>query len=109
LQKVRCKKFALKLHSFFSIKPQEVMGCPSASLRRGSEGLEFGLQGTMLKVAPVSTKYLSLVNSSDQKIKPAFAGKCIAVAVACEGKATEPKEVRRRISFLTRNRAECTC
>jgi hypothetical protein len=34
------------------------MGCPSAPLRRGPDGLEFWLQGTMLKVAPVSTKYL---------------------------------------------------
>jgi hypothetical protein len=70
---------------------------------------EFWLQGTMLKVAPVSTQYLSLVNSSVKKIKPAFAGKCIDVAVAGVGKAAEPKEVRRRISFLTKNRAECTC
>jgi hypothetical protein len=37
----------------------------------------------MLKVAPVSIKYLSLVNSSVRNIKTAFAGKCIAVAVAC--------------------------
>jgi hypothetical protein len=56
----------------------------------------------MLKVASVSTKYLSLVNSSVKKIKPAFAGKCKAVAVACVGKAAEPKEIWRRISFLTR-------
>ncbi len=41
----------------------------------------------MLKVAPVSTKYLSLVNLSVKKIRPAFAGKCIAVAVASVGKA----------------------
>jgi hypothetical protein len=65
------------------------MGWPSASLRRGPDGFEFWLQGTMLKVAPVSTKYLSLVNSSVKKIKPAFAGKCIAVAVACVGKAAD--------------------
>jgi hypothetical protein len=32
--------------------------CP---LSRGPDGLEFWLQGTMLKVAPVSTKYLSFV------------------------------------------------
>ncbi len=63
----------------------------------------------MLKVAPVSTKYLSLVNSSVKNIKPALAGKCIAMAEACVGKAAEPKGVRRRISFLTKNRAECTC
>jgi hypothetical protein len=63
----------------------------------------------MLKVAPVSTKYLSLVNSSDKKIKSVFAGKCIAMAVACVGKATESKEVQQRISFLTKNRVKCTC
>ncbi len=91
------------------IKPQEGMGCPSAPLRRGPGGLKFLLQGTMLKVAPVSTKYLSLVNSSVKKIKPAFSGKCIAVAVACVGKAAEPNGVQRRSSFPTKNRAECTC
>jgi hypothetical protein len=48
----------------------------------------------MLKVAPISTKYLLLVNSSVRKIKPAFAGKCIAVAVACAGKAAEQKGVQ---------------
>ena len=85
------------------------MGWPSAPLRRGPDGLEFGLQGIKLKVASVSTKYLSLVNSSVRKIKPAFAGKCIAVVVACVGKAAEPKVVRRRISFPTKNRAKCTC
>ncbi len=90
------------------MKPQERMGWPSAPLRRGPDGLEFWLQGTMLKVAPVSTKYLS-VNSSVKKIKPAFAGKCIAVAVVCVGKAAEPKEVRRQASFPTKNRAKCTC
>ncbi len=85
------------------------MGCPSAPLRMGPDGLEFWLQGTMLKIVPVSTKYLSFVNSSVKKIKPALAGKCIAVAVACVGKAAEPKAVRRQISFPTKNRAERTC
>jgi hypothetical protein len=32
------------------------MGWPSAPLRRGQDGLEIWLQGTMIKVAPVSTK-----------------------------------------------------
>jgi hypothetical protein len=85
------------------------MGCPSAPLRMGPDGLEFWLQGTMLKVALVSTKYLSLVNLSVKKIKSAFAGKCIAVVVACVGEASEPLSVRRQISFPTKNRAECTC
>ncbi len=85
------------------------MGWPSAPLRRGPDELEFWLQGTTLKVALVSIKYLPLVDSSVKKIKPAFAGKCIAVAVACVGKAAEPKEVRQRISFTTKDRVECTC
>ncbi len=78
------------------------MGWPSAPLRRGPDRLEFWFQGIMLKVAPVSTKYLSLVISSVRKIKPAFAGKCIAVAVACVGKAGEPKGVRRELVFRPR-------
>jgi hypothetical protein len=55
--------------------------------------LEFWLQGTMLNVAPVSTN-LSLVNLSVKKIKPTFAGKCIAVAVACVGKEAEQNVVQ---------------
>jgi hypothetical protein len=73
------------------MKPYEGIGCPSAPLRRGADGLAFWLQGTMLSVAPVSTKYLSFVNLSVRKINPAFAGKCIAVAVACVRMAAEPK------------------
>jgi hypothetical protein len=51
-------------------------------LRRGPDGPEFWLQGTMLRVVPVSTKYLSFVTSTVKKINPAFAGKCMAMAVA---------------------------
>jgi hypothetical protein len=58
----------------------------------------------MLKVAPASTKYLSLVSSSVRKISPALAGKCIAVAVACAGLAAEPKVVQRQTSFMTKHR-----
>jgi hypothetical protein len=43
----------------------------------------------MHKVAPVSTKYLSLVSSSVREINPALAGKCMAMAVACVGMAAE--------------------
>jgi hypothetical protein len=59
------------------MKPQEGIGCPSAPLRRGPDGLEFWLQGTMLKVAPVSTKYLSMVSLSVRKISPALV--CIGI------------------------------
>ncbi len=55
----------------------------------------------LLQYQPVST----FVNSSVKKIKLALAGNCIAVAVACVGKAAEPKVVLRQISFLTKNRA----
>jgi hypothetical protein len=90
------------------MKPQEGIGCPSAPLRRGPDGLEFCLQGKMLKVAPVSTKYLSFVSSSVRKIKPAFAGKSMAVAVAWFEFAAEPKVVRRHFSFPTKDRAKRT-
>jgi hypothetical protein len=52
------------------MKPQEGIGCPSAPLRRGPDGLEFRLQGTMLNVAQVSTKCLSFINLSVRKINP---------------------------------------
>jgi hypothetical protein len=91
------------------MKSQVVIGCPSAPLRRGPNGLEFWLKGTMLKVAPVSTKYLSFVSSSLRKMSPASAGKCIAVAVACAGLAAEPKMVWRQTSFSTKDRVEHTC
>jgi hypothetical protein len=74
-----CKKLDVKSLPWnctvFLMKPQEGIGCPSAPLRRGPDGLEFLLQGTILNVAPVSTKYLSFVNSSVKKIRPALAGK----------------------------------
>jgi hypothetical protein len=49
----------------------------------GVELNKFLEQGTMLSVAPVSSKYLSFVSLSVKKMRPALAGKCIAVAVAC--------------------------
>ncbi len=93
----------------YLMKPQEGIGCPSAPLRRGPDGLAFWLQGTMLSVAPVSTKYLSFVNLSVRKINPALAGKGIAVAVACVGLAAKLKVARRQASFLTKHRVEPTC
>jgi hypothetical protein len=91
------------------MNPQEGIGCPFAPLRRGPDGLVFLEQGTMLSVAPVSTKYLSFVSSSVKKMRPALAGKCIAVAVACVCVSAEPKTVRRPVSFPNKHRAECTC
>jgi hypothetical protein len=110
---VACRKVAVKSLplncTVFLMRPQEGIGCPSAPLRRGPDGLAFWLQGTMLSVAPVSTKHLSFVNLSVRKINPAFAGKCIAVAVACVGLTAEPKVAQRQASFLTKHRAERTC
>jgi hypothetical protein len=91
------------------MNPQEGMGCPSAPLRRGPDGLEVEVQGIMLKVAPVSTKNLSLVNSSVSKISPALAGKCIAVAVACAGMAAEPEKIQRHFSFPKKYKVQYTC
>jgi hypothetical protein len=91
------------------MKPQEGIGCPSAPLRRGPDGLGFLLQGTMLNVAAVSTKYLSFVNSSVKKIRPALAGKCIAVAVACVSGCRTESGSAANYSFPNKHRAECTC
>jgi hypothetical protein len=76
LQKTGSKKSALKLDSF-----------GNAPWRRGLDGLVFDAHGILLNVAPMSTKYLSLVNLSVRKISPAFPGKGMAVAVACAGVA----------------------
>ncbi len=66
------------------------------------------LQGTILNVAPVSTKYLSRVSSSERKMSPAFAGKSMAVAVACVDVAAEPVRVWRFFSFPTKYRVKYT-
>ncbi len=108
LQKGCCKKLALELHSFFNETPRGDR-LPICPFERGPDGLEFWLQGTMLNVAPVSTKYLSFVYSFLRKINPAFAGKCIAAAVACVGLAAESKVIWRQASFLTKHRVERTC
>jgi hypothetical protein len=112
LATVACQKMDVKSlpwNCSFFMKPQEGMVCPSAPLSRGPDGLEFSLQGTMLQVAPVLTKYLSIVSSSVRKMSPALAGKCIAVAMACAGLAAEPKMVRRQTSFPTKHRVQYTC
>jgi hypothetical protein len=107
-KKLDVKSICLEI-AVFIMKPQEGTGCPSAPLRRGPDGLEFWLQGTMLKVAPVSSNYLSLVSLSVRKISPALAWKCIAVAVTCAGLAAEPKVVRQQTSFPTKHRVDHTC
>ncbi len=71
----------------------------------GPDGLLFDVHVTMLSITPVSTKYLSLFNSSVRKIKPAFVGKCMA----CAGTAAEPVKAWRRFSFPTRSKGSCTC
>jgi hypothetical protein len=91
-----CKKLDVKrLLWNFSFLNETPRGdrLPICPFEKGPDGLEFWLQGTMLKVAPVSTKYLSFVNSSVKKINPALAGKCIAVAVACVAMAAEPNQL----------------
>ncbi len=71
LQKTRSEKFALKLDSSLDKSPRgdRLSIC---SFKKGPDGLEFEVQGITLKVAPVSTKNLSLVNSSVRKISPAL-------------------------------------
>jgi hypothetical protein len=63
LQKTGCKKFALALDSFLNETPRGDR-LPICPFEKGTDGLEFLVQGTMLSVAPVSTKYLSFVNSN---------------------------------------------
>ncbi len=67
------------------------------------------VQGTILNFALVSTKYLSLFNLSMRKMRPAFARKCMAVAVTCAGIAAELVKVWQHFSFPTRNKGKCTC
>ncbi len=89
-----------------------MIGCLSGPLRKGPDGQEIAVQGTLLKVALVSTKYLSLANSSVSsviKISLAFAGKCIAVAVSSAGMAAEQERVQLQFSFLTNYRVRHTC
>ena len=62
------------------MNPQVGIGLPFAPFRIGPVGRTIELCGTMLKVAPVSTKKLSLEISSFKKSKPAFVGNDIAVA-----------------------------
>jgi hypothetical protein len=105
LQKTGCEKFALKLHTFLNETPggDGLPICPFEKRTRWVGIL------TARNNAPVSTKYLSFVNSSVKKINPALAGKCIGMAVSCVGMIAEPKVIRWLISFLTKHRAKHTC
>jgi hypothetical protein len=67
------------------------------------------VKGTILNIAPVSTKYLSFVNWSVRKMRPPFAGKCMAVSVACVEFAAKPVRVRRHFSFQKRSWGKWTC
>jgi hypothetical protein len=66
LQETGSKKFALKLDSFYDESPRGDYNLFAPS-RRGPDGLVLDAHGIMLNVAPVSTKYLSLVNLSVRK------------------------------------------
>jgi hypothetical protein len=78
LQEIGNKKFALELDSFLNETPRGDW-LPICPFEKGTRWAGIFEQGTMLSVAPVSTKYLSFVNSSVKKMRPASAGKCIAV------------------------------
>ncbi len=88
------------------MKQQEGIGKPLVPLRWGPDGLLFDLQGTMLNIAPVLTKYLSLVNLSVRKINLASAEKCTVPAVACTGAVAKLPGARRLTSFLTRSKGQ---
>jgi hypothetical protein len=78
-------KVCLGIGTVIVVNLQDGIGNPFAPLRRGPDGLAFDAHGKILNVAPVSTKYLFLENSSERKINLASAGKCMAVAVAYAG------------------------
>jgi hypothetical protein len=78
-QATACRKVDVKSLprncTVFLIKPQEGISWPSAPLRRGPDGLEIWLQGTMLKVAPVSTKIPIIGQFVSQKNQASVCGK----------------------------------
>jgi hypothetical protein len=99
LQKFGCKKLALKLDSFGNETPRGdwlAICTLKQGVRWTLDWMALDVQGTILNVAPVSNKYLLFVNSSIRKMRPAFPGKCMAVAVACVDSTSEPLRVRRR-------------
>jgi hypothetical protein len=108
-----CKKLEVNIlpwnWSVLVMKLQEEICFPFALLRRGSDGLLLEEQGITLNVAPVRTKNISFVNLSVGKIKPVSAGKCMVVAVACAGIATEPVKARRLFRFPTSCKVLHTC
>jgi hypothetical protein len=99
LQKLRRKKFALKFDSFFNESPRGD-GLSICSFEKGARWSGFGIEGTILSVTPVPTKYeyLSRVNSSVRKMSPAFAKKSMV----------EPGRVRRLFSFPAKYRVKYT-
>jgi hypothetical protein len=106
LQTTGSKLFDLELDSFGDETPRgDCFSC--APLRRGPDGFPLEEQGIMLNVAPVSTKNLSFVILLVRKIKPALAGKCMAVA--CVGTSTEVVKARQLFSFPTSHKGEHSC
>jgi hypothetical protein len=88
------------------MKQQEGIGKPFVPMRWGPDGLLFDLQGKMLNIAPVFTKYLSLVNLSVRKINLTSAEKCMVPAVACTGAVAKLTGARRLASFPTRSKGQ---
>lgn len=90
----------------FEMKPQEGVSRPLAPLRRGPDSLLLDLQGTMLNVALVSTKYLSLVDSLVRKVNQASVGKCMVVAMVCAAVVAKLTGAQWLASFPTRSKGQ---
>jgi hypothetical protein len=108
LQKTRCEKFALKLHSFLNETPRGDR-LPICPFEKGTRWAGILVAGNNAQSCSSINQYLSFVSLSVQKINPALAGKCIAMAEACVGMAAELKVVQRQVSFPTKHRVKHTC
>jgi hypothetical protein len=106
LQKFGCKQLALKLDGFRNETPRGdwLSICPP---KQGARWIGIGHAGNNTQCCP--SVNLLFVNSSVRKMGPAFAEKCMAVAVACIESSAEPVRVRQHFSFPNSSNGKCTC
>jgi hypothetical protein len=70
---------------------------------------EMGTRLAGLLVARNNVQCCSSINQISVICHPVFAGKCIAVTLACVGLAAKLKVIQRQAIFSTKHRVECTC
>jgi hypothetical protein len=82
LQKTGCEKFALELDSFLNETPRGDR-MPICPFEKGTRWVGiFGARDNA-QCCPSINQIPVICHSSVKKIRPALAGKCIAVAVSC--------------------------